>query len=45
MEKKEYEKPEVESEEIFEQTALACGSMFPTGDAKDSGSGCDNVVS
>ena len=44
MEKKEYEKPVVESEEIFEQTALACGSLIPTGDAKDGGD-CDHAVS
>ena len=43
MEKKEYEEPLVESEEIFEQTALACGSIHPTGDSKDSV--CDHAVS
>jgi hypothetical protein len=36
--KKPYEKPTIESERVFEHTALSCGSMFP-GDSKDIGVG------
>ncbi len=48
--KKEYIEPVVESEEVFEQTALACGSLFPQGDSKDSpgqdnSAGCDAALS
>ena len=35
-EKKPYEKPRIESEKVFEHTALSCGSVMPT-DAKDAG--------
>ncbi len=44
MEKKEYVQPQVESEEIFEQTALSCGSLIALGDAKDGGD-CDHTMS
>ena len=46
--KKTYEKPSIESERIFEHTALACGSIWPT-DSKDighlSGDCADHAVS
>ena len=44
-EKKPYETPKVESEKVFEHTALACGSMFPSGGEKDTDCDADQMIS